>query len=961
MRTQLSRMADHVLEATVLVAVVTVPLFFHFYSARVFEGEKAGLLRALALVAAVAWLIRTLEGGRISASLRRRLRDPLVLGVLATGAVAVLASLTSIAPRLSIWGSYQRSQGLFTTLAYLILFFATLTTFRTPMQRDRLLRALLVASGPIALYAVVQYYNLDPLPWVRDDPSRVFSTLSNPIFLGAYLTLLVPLTLLQLGRCLRVGTTAIWGLLGYAFLLAIQLVAIVASGSRGPLLGLGAGLFLFALLMVLLAGRHRLAAGLVGLGAAAILFAVALNLSATPLAAVRAAPMVGRFGELFGGSTARVRVLIWESVVERFSRDPGRLLLGYGPESTYVALQPTTRPELRYLELSGRLADRTHNLTFEALVTTGVAGTLALLGLFAVLFWTALRALGLTGQPTARRLWVGLVGAGVVLGTVVPWLLLRTWAFAGLGAALGLAVAPIIYVLLVMLRSGTIDRRPLNDRGMLIVALLAALFGHLVERSVGIGVTATLTVFWVLAGLLGAAAEEQTAEGGSQVQQAPGAANRATDSLLVGLMLATLAFGFLLLEPITTPAAGRWVVLAGGWVLAGWLILSEVRDGFSLRTAWVYPVMSLGWLGLFVTVRWVSLALGGDAITLLMLYFTWVLVTVPLVAAFSWLAGTDKPGKSGSPAGPQPFASRLWLLHPALAAVTLGLIIFLVLPPLRADVYLQAAQANAEAGRWNVALPLFQQAAAEAPAVEEYQQRLAEAYAVAADLVDPTRRDLFFDAGRQALEQALALNPANAVQRFNLAHLYLLWAQGTSDQGRRDVLLNQAVLLYEQAAQAMPHDARVLDEWGVALLALGDAEAALARFQRALEIDPRDAQVYLHLGGLYRERGKADLALQSYQQAVELDPTFAEAYRAMADLYREQGDLVRAVEVQQRAAALRPTDFAIRQNLALLYRDLGRLDLALQEARQALTYAPAEYRPALQQFIASLEAEGGQR
>jgi len=953
MRTRANRVADKMLEATVLVAVTTVPLVFNFYSVRVFEGEKTALLRMLALVAAVAWLMRALESGRIRDALKRGLREPLMVAVVIVGFVPWLASLTSIAPRLSLWGSYQRVQGVFTTLAYLTLFFVTTTTFHTSAQRrHRLLRVLLTVSVPVALYAMVQHYNLDPLPWVREEASRVFSTLSNPIFLGAYLILLIPLTLSQLLQGLRSRETAIWRIPAYGILLVLQLLALVFSSSRGPFLGLGAGLFLFALLAALLKGWRRLAWGLMGLGIAGVLFLLGVSLSTGPLTSLQKMPLLGRFAQLGASGSVQVRVLIWESIVERLAQEPGRLVLGFGPEATYVALLPTTRPELRHLESGGRLADRAHNLVFETLMTTGVAGVLAWLLLFAVLFWTTFRALGLAVLPSARLTWMLLTGVGAVLGAVLPRLLQGTWTYSGLGAALGLAAVPLLFTLWVALRPGTAYIGAPDERALLLVALTSALFGHFVERSVGIGVTATLTVFWVLAGLLGAVVRTDSP---LTNEDAGSWRSLTAESVIAGLMLTTLAFGLLPLEPVPAPAIGRWIVLGGAWLFFGWLAVNDAGREMLGRGMGLYAVGSLGWFVLFLGLRWLALALGGDAITLLSLFVMWVLSSVFVVASLLPAVREDRQIDEVA----LPFATPFALMYPVLWGIAFALIVLQILPSLRADIYLRAAQANAEAGRWNVALSLYQQAVNEAPNEEEFHRHLAEAYVTSAPLLDPAQRDIFFDAGRQALERALTLNPENAVERFNLAHLYLLWAQGTSDPGRRQVLLRQATTLYAQAAQAMSRDVRVLDEWGLALLAQGEDDAALTRFREALEIDSHDAQVYFHLGGLYRAQGKTDLALQAYQQAVQLDPEFAEAYRAMADLYREQGELANAIAAQKQAAALQPTNFAVHQNLALLYRDMGDLKQALAEARIALQYAPPERQGALQQFIRELQGEIG--
>ncbi|MFQ5857438.1 MAG: tetratricopeptide repeat protein, partial [Anaerolineae bacterium] len=322
--------------------------------------------------------------------------------------------------------------------------------------------------------------------------------------------------------------------------------------------------------------------------------------------------------------------------------------------------------------------------------------------------------------------------------------------------------------------------------------------------------------------------------------------------------------------------------------------------------------------------------------------------------------GSETGHSKGSETGHSKGRSwRAWvtLVYPMLGAVALWLVIWLGVKPLHADIYLGAAEAHAAAGQWLQALAFYQEATRESPDVDVYQQHLGEAYATAARLTqDPNQRETFFQAGEQALQRAVVLNPAEGTHLFNLTHLYLLWGQATTDPARRATLLKQASNLYQQTASQIPNDPRVLTEWGLILQEQGDADAALAKYRDALEVDPSDAQAHMQIGRLYQQSGKTEQALRMYQQAIDLEPNRAEGYRALADLYRQEGRLVDAVMAQQRAAELRPTDYTIHQNLALLYRDLGQIQNAVAAAQLALNYAPPERREALQSFIQSIRA-----
>ena len=62
-QTKLGAYCEKLIEAGWLAAVVVVPLFFNVYSSRVFEPDKITLLRSIAVLMAVAWLIKTMEQG----------------------------------------------------------------------------------------------------------------------------------------------------------------------------------------------------------------------------------------------------------------------------------------------------------------------------------------------------------------------------------------------------------------------------------------------------------------------------------------------------------------------------------------------------------------------------------------------------------------------------------------------------------------------------------------------------------------------------------------------------------------------------------------------------------------------------------------------------------------------------------------------------------------------------------
>jgi tetratricopeptide (TPR) repeat protein len=259
---RLSALCDKIIEAGWIAAIVLVPLFFNVYSSRVFEPDKLTLLRSIALLMIGAWLVRWIEErGQNHAERTDRItrRTPLILPTLVLIGVYLITSVLSIAPRVSFLGSYQRLQGTYTMLSYIVVFWMILQNMRQRAQLDRLVTAVVMTSLPIAFYGLLQHGEIDPLPWGGDVTVRVASNMGNAIFVAAYLIMAFFLTLGRVVESFRVILSEQESRLSdilrastYVFIAAVQLITFGFADSRGPLLGWLPGMFIFGLVGLLL-------------------------------------------------------------------------------------------------------------------------------------------------------------------------------------------------------------------------------------------------------------------------------------------------------------------------------------------------------------------------------------------------------------------------------------------------------------------------------------------------------------------------------------------------------------------------------------------------------------------------------------------------------------------------------------------------------------------------------------
>lgn len=634
---KLSLFCDKIIEASWLAAIILAPLFFDVYSSRVFEPDKISLVRSLALIMLAAWFTmqaekagaarRLQERGHENTSLADRARslfsgwskgNPLTLPTLLLVGIYIVSTVASLSPSVSFLGSYQRLQGLYTTLSYIVIFLLAASSIRSKAQIDRAISVALVVSFPIAFYGIIQHYFLDPLPWGGDVTSRVASNMGNAIFVGAYLIMVIPLALGRLieharraadslsfafgrknlsvpplgedGRktvllyagivlsyaiivaawflsfelgakklidagfggtltpemlnasasnfSFALGVTLFivfvwWGaafalkrttstflLIGvYTVMLAIQSVTVLFTQSRGPLLGILGAMFTFAVLYALVRGARRVALGAM-VGAVALLaFLAMFNLAqAAPFAALRDLPYIGRLGRVFDteGGTGEVRVLIWGGALKLAlphaplewptggsdRLNPLRPLIGYGPETMYVAYNEFYPPDLAHLESRNATPDRSHNETFDALVTTGLVGFIAENLLFLSILYYALKWLGFIQTVRQRNAFVALwylvgLGAAVTLGAIMGW------QFIGVALPAGMILGFFIYLVGAAILRGSPARQPLDpSSALLLVTLLATIVGHFIEIHFGIAIVSTRTYFWFVVAML---------------------------------------------------------------------------------------------------------------------------------------------------------------------------------------------------------------------------------------------------------------------------------------------------------------------------------------------------------------------------------------------------------------------------------------------------------------------------
>ena len=366
---------------------------------------------------------------------REPLNVPVLIPALAFLGLSALSTLLSEDPWHSLFG--DRQMGLLSLAAGVLLFYAVARVLNSPLRVRIFLAAGVTAAVLISVFGISQKYGLDPLsgwgvPWYTDR-GRPYSTLGNPLFLAAYLTLMMGAAT---ALCFKAGS---WkGRAPWLFALAIMGACWLYTDERGPMLCAGVALpmvlwfsrrrmgtarpLLAPLAILVVAGIAAVAAAaafgnltskaliatipagclaLLGallwfsrrrMGTARPLLAPLAILVVAGIAAVAAAAAFGNLALLDRATTALLddpnvqsRLYNWRDTVPMILDRP---LLGHGPDNFKESFEPYISEDLEALltTYGVQFVDRTHNELLQVSATAGLLGLAAYLWVFVSYF-----------------------------------------------------------------------------------------------------------------------------------------------------------------------------------------------------------------------------------------------------------------------------------------------------------------------------------------------------------------------------------------------------------------------------------------------------------------------------------------------------------------------------------------------------------------------------------------------
>ncbi|HMA97250.1 MAG TPA: O-antigen ligase family protein, partial [Polyangiaceae bacterium] len=331
---------------------------------------------------------------------RYRIRGTwLVWAVLGWFAAMGASTVFAANPWRAFFGTQDRMTGLFSLLHFLAWYLMAASVLQAPRDWRRLFDAQL-GVGFLSACAVLLQLAFPNLIGSREiqEGERLSGLLGNPIFSAAYQAFSIYVVLYLWKDA--IPKMRVW----YVVVVGMATAAIIAAGSRGPMLGLAVGLT-FTVLLTAFVTRHRR----IVLYFSAISTLLVLGYFSVVVFAVHR-PSLGEFWRLhfnlkhfFDFEVDGSRALLWTAALEAFIKQP---IVGWGPAGFEIAFDVVYRPEYHPLAIQ----DEAHNRLLGVLSETGLVGLCAYLALWVTYFLACGSAIRhRTLQPLQGA---ALVGAG---------------------------------------------------------------------------------------------------------------------------------------------------------------------------------------------------------------------------------------------------------------------------------------------------------------------------------------------------------------------------------------------------------------------------------------------------------------------------------------------------------------------------------------------------------------------
>ncbi|MBI4711845.1 MAG: tetratricopeptide repeat protein, partial [Planctomycetes bacterium] len=703
-------------------------------------------------------------------------------------------------------------------------------------------------------------------------------------------------------------------------------------------------------------------------------FLILLNIPGTPLGFIKS--RVGRLGQIFDTKepASRVRLMIWDGVVNMVKSDHTRAVIGYGPEAMFVPYHKYASPELVRAENRIAFPDRSHNELFDTVITNGLIGGAVYIVLFGIIIFYALRWLGLVrnktdyiGRPLESAqaddlrppivgsnslcsnchtiILIALLTIGAVSGILLPYLLFGAFTFAAVAVPLGLVSGSALYLFYIIILS-PIPFIPKNAghptsriSHLVFIALFSAIIGHFVETQFGIALTGTRTYFYLFCAILLVMMHRDISAGWhSSDLPVPSTAGRQTGDkswsphLVTLLILSVFAYNLINTQPSidTSNQIFRASVLLLLTGLSFYLFI-----GNPARLAVMF-----GLCGLFILGLSLFLPPLNSPINAIVVFSIWLAINMLVMA---WFLVKDESSHVQSGRGTANIPLYLTLIIAAVIFIYLTNI-----NPLRGNTLYKIGSGQEKQKNYDTALKYYDDALKLSADKSYYYASIARIYMEKYQReTDLKQRLKWYEECNKYLVKSIEYDRLSPTRNANMGRLYRVWARDTAEPKERAAKFAESHKYYQIATALTPSNPSMMNEWGEVYYEQGDTAKAIAKYEASIKITADFSETYAHLGDVYLGIKDEAKALANYLAAAQL-------HQKWLDDLRDPNQEVIYLRANQYLVQKQPDNYLGYFNLIYYYWQKGQRKEMHQMAQKARSLAPPEIQKRIDEFLSRL-------
>src|SRR3989344_2609477 len=465
-----------------------VPLAVYPTTFELFEFNKMWVVFILTILVAFLWITKIILSDKLVLK-----RTPLDIPILAFVLSQIFSTIFSMDPYVSFWGYYSRfNGGLLSILSFAFLYFAftnNLSDLQTSEKKIsyKVILVSLITGIVVALWGLPSRFGHDPTClifrgsfdvscWTDSfQPKiRMFSTLGQPNWLAAYLSILIPITFsvfliktfkkndatqnfpikkqnssqsyksyLQENNKLNIFNRSLIVKFSLFLLTALFYLDLIYANSQSGFLALWVGILSFVLLYILIKIKRDKFSFLKLLKEKSFLLLTAVVFSFLVISFFvgQPVPSLNKFTfrelkskviepkktetvpipaskqaappveQLGGTDSSKIRLIVWRGALDIFKNNP---VFGSGVETFAYAYYKYRPREHNLTSEWDYLYNKAHNEYLNYLATTGIAGILSYLSIIFVFIYTALKSLLDKSETDEKKiLGIGILAAFV--------------------------------------------------------------------------------------------------------------------------------------------------------------------------------------------------------------------------------------------------------------------------------------------------------------------------------------------------------------------------------------------------------------------------------------------------------------------------------------------------------------------------------------------------------------------